>query len=99
MRKASLDGFLEEGYSLTDAKELLIRSVQLCKRARSTFQELSPDIKDCYIAASCGPYGAYLADGSEYRGCYGVSKGKYFFNKFCLIPIFTNIYIFIYLFK
>jgi homocysteine S-methyltransferase len=26
------------------------------------------------VAASVGPYGAYLADGSEYRGNYGLSK-------------------------
>jgi homocysteine S-methyltransferase len=26
------------------------------------------------VAASVGPYGAYLADGSEYKGNYGVSK-------------------------
>lgn len=26
------------------------------------------------VCASVGPYGAYLADGSEYRGNYGVSK-------------------------
>ncbi|EME30171.1 homocysteine S-methyltransferase [Galdieria sulphuraria] len=74
--QASFDGFLEEGYSLSEAKELMIRSVQLCKRARSTFQNFSPSATDCYVAASCGPYGAYLADGSEYRGCYGVSKER-----------------------
>lgn len=28
------------------------------------------------VAASVGPYGAYLADGSEYRGNYGLSKDE-----------------------
>ncbi len=28
------------------------------------------------IAASVGPYGAYLADGSEYRGNYGISEDE-----------------------
>jgi len=28
------------------------------------------------VAASIGPYGAYLANGAEYRGDYGVSKSK-----------------------
>lgn len=28
------------------------------------------------VAASVGPYGAALADGSEYRGDYGVSRGR-----------------------
>jgi len=27
-----------------------------------------------FVAASVGPYGAYLADGSEYRGNYGLSE-------------------------
>ena len=26
-----------------------------------------------FVAASVGPYGAFLADGSEYRGDYGLS--------------------------
>jgi homocysteine S-methyltransferase len=30
--------------------------------------------KDVKVAASVGPYGAALADGSEYKGNYGVSK-------------------------
>ncbi|GJQ13067.1 hypothetical protein GpartN1_g4858.t1 [Galdieria partita] len=72
--QASLDGFLEAGYSSAGAKELMVRSLQLCKRARLNFQNLCPSATECYIAASCGPYGAYLADGSEYRGRYGVSK-------------------------
>ena len=28
------------------------------------------------VAASVGPFGAYLADGSEYRGNYGVSRAR-----------------------
>jgi homocysteine S-methyltransferase len=27
-----------------------------------------------FVAASVGPYGAYLADGSEYRGNYGLTE-------------------------
>lgn len=34
---------------------------------------LHPDQAKPMIAASIGPYGAYLANGSEYRGDYGVS--------------------------
>src|SRR4029079_10553477 len=29
-----------------------------------------------FVAASVGPYGAFLADGSEYRGDYGLSEEK-----------------------
>jgi len=67
---------LEEGYSFTQAKDLMVRSIQLCKQARLTFCNSRQVATKCYIAASCGPFGAYLADGSEYRGCYGVSKER-----------------------
>ena len=40
------------------------RSVQLARRARDEHRP------DGWVAASVGPYGAYLADGSEYRGDY-----------------------------
>jgi homocysteine S-methyltransferase len=42
------------------------RSVALATRARD---ESAPD---AWVAASVGPYGACLADGSEYRGDYGL---------------------------
>ena len=35
--------------------------------------ELARDAKSPKVAASVGPYGAYLADGSEYRGNYAVT--------------------------
>ena len=46
------------------ADELLRESVRLAARARD---EVAPD---GWVAASVGPYGAVLADGSEYRGVY-----------------------------
>ena len=46
---------------------LMLLSVELAKRARD---ELSSGV---VIAASLGPYGAILHDGSEYRGDYGVA--------------------------
>ncbi|HEX2283218.1 MAG TPA: homocysteine S-methyltransferase, partial [Mycobacterium sp.] len=46
---------------------LLRRSVELAKQARDEAGGLR------YVAASVGPYGAALADGSEYRGRYGLS--------------------------
>ncbi len=47
---------------------MLRRSVELAKTARD---EVGAD--DLFVAASVGPYGAALADGSEYRGRYGLS--------------------------
>ncbi|GLZ28551.1 homocysteine S-methyltransferase [Lentzea sp. NBRC 105346] len=50
-----------------DTKMLLRRSVELARTARD---EEAPG---GWVAASVGPYGAMLADGSEYRGRYGLS--------------------------
>ena len=41
--------------------------------AREVRDELASDGRQRWVAASVGPYGAFLADGSEYRGRYGVS--------------------------
>jgi homocysteine S-methyltransferase len=52
---------------------LLRRSVELADRARG---ELAGDGIARWVAASVGPYGAALADGSEYRGRYGLSVSE-----------------------
>lgn len=51
-----------------DPAELLARGVALAHEARE-----EADRPHALVAASMGPYGAHLADGSEYRGDYGVS--------------------------
>jgi homocysteine S-methyltransferase len=56
------------GWSEDEPDQALIASTQLAKKAVT---ESSKDVK---VAASVGPYGASLADGSEYKGNYGVSK-------------------------
>jgi homocysteine S-methyltransferase len=68
--QASFAGFAERGVSHADAAALLRRSVELADAART---ELAQDGRDRWVAASVGPYGAALADGSEYRGRYGLS--------------------------
>lgn len=68
--QASFDGFEARGIGRDDAVRLLRRSVELAQAARD---ELAGDGRDRWVAASVGPYGAALADGSEYRGRYGVS--------------------------
>ena len=67
--QASLGGFARAGISRAEAEQLIRRSVRLAEQAR-TCQE---DGKDRWIAGSVGPYGAALADGSEYRGDYNLS--------------------------
>ena len=64
----SYTGCSARGWSEDETDQALIASTQLAKNAVT---ESSKDVK---VAASVGPYGAYLADGSEYKGNYGVSK-------------------------
>src|SRR5206468_5207591 len=52
------------------AEALLRRSVRIGREARD---ELGDGVRR-WVAASVGPYGAVLADGSEYRGRYGVGR-------------------------
>ncbi|MEV6651450.1 homocysteine S-methyltransferase [Streptomyces sp. NPDC051219] len=69
--QASYEGFAQRGTGRKEAEELLARSVRLARRAA----DASPD-PDVWVAASVGPYGAMLADGSEYRGRYGLSVAE-----------------------
>jgi len=52
--------------------ELIGLSVRLAQRARDPFG----GAPDRWVAGSVGPYGASLADGSEYRGDYGLSVAE-----------------------
>lgn len=66
--QASFDGFAARGISRTEATRLLRRSVELARNARD-----EAGAQGRWVAASIGPYGAALADGSEYRGGYGLT--------------------------
>nr|WSX49299.1 homocysteine S-methyltransferase [Streptomyces sp. NBC_00974] len=59
--------FARRGYGPARTTELLRRSVRLASRAARDADHA------VWVAASVGPYGAVLADGSEYRGRYGLS--------------------------
>jgi homocysteine S-methyltransferase len=67
--QASLDGFIRAGMDKADAGQMIKRSVRLAQQARTN----AADDHLRWIAGSVGPYGAALADGSEYRGDYDVS--------------------------
>ena len=67
--QASVPGFVEAGLSPGEAERLLRRSLTLAREVRD---ELAGDGTERLVAASVGPYGAVLADGSEYRGRYGL---------------------------
>lgn len=64
---------LREGFGIgeDEANDLIKRSVQVAQKARETAYVRGVDIKrELLVAGSVGPYGAYLHDGSEYRGDY-----------------------------
>ena len=69
--QASVTGFVEAGMESAEAEELIRLGVRLARDARDA---CSGDGTLRWVAASVGPYGAVLADGSEYRGDYGVSR-------------------------
>jgi homocysteine S-methyltransferase len=71
--QASVEGFVRAGLDAREAQRLISSSVHL---ARDVRDGLSADGVTRWVAASVGPYGAVLADGSEYRGRYGLSAAR-----------------------
>ena len=72
--QATVSGFMKKNISKERAVDLIAKSVRIAKQARDSFIKtedfLNSDRAVPQVAASLGPYGAYLADGSEYRGDY-----------------------------
>ncbi|MEU3524034.1 homocysteine S-methyltransferase [Streptomyces sp. NPDC038707] len=70
--QATFEGFGKRGIGRARAARLLALSVDLARTAAR--QAADTGIRrPLWVAASVGPYGAMLADGSEYRGRYGLS--------------------------
>lgn len=70
--QATFQGFAKRGIDHDEAARLLALSVELAQEAAR--QARSKGVaRTLWVAASVGPYGAMLADGSEYRGRYGLS--------------------------
>ncbi|MFD5427025.1 homocysteine S-methyltransferase [Streptomyces sp. NPDC127084] len=65
--QATFEGFARRGVSRSQAAALPARSVELARVAADGVP------REVWVAASLGPYGAVLADGSEYRGRYGLT--------------------------
>ncbi|MBD0838473.1 MULTISPECIES: homocysteine S-methyltransferase [unclassified Streptomyces] len=66
--QATFEGFARRGVGRERAAGLLALSVELAREAARRAEADRP----LWVAASVGPYGAMLADGSEYRGRYGL---------------------------
>jgi homocysteine S-methyltransferase len=75
--QATRKGLMTLGVSAEEADALIAGSVALAKDARKRFRAANPQSgRLILVAASVGPYGAALQDGSEYIGGYGVSDGE-----------------------
>ncbi len=76
--QATFEGFAARGIDHAGAIGLLRRSVALASEARAAWQAERPpaDLGPLLVAASIGPYGAFLANGGEYTGRYGRSVAE-----------------------
>ena len=71
--QVSVEGLRAVGHDEATARTLVTRSVTLARQVRDELADTRPGL---LVAASVGPYGAFLADGSEYRGRYGVPASR-----------------------
>jgi len=80
LKKATIQGFRAKGLSQKESEALLRKSVDIAFEARNLYYERCRKVsledtdhsrilkhRPILVAASVGSYGAYLADGSEYR--------------------------------
>ena len=71
--QASFEGFARRGIDREGSVALFRRSVEV---AREAAEGLAEEGRTPLVAASVGPFGAVLADGSEYDGRYGMTTGE-----------------------
>ncbi len=77
--QATIAGLTRRGLIRTQAQHVIQQSVYLARNARDEFWAdtgAAPQRPYPFIAASIGPYGAFLHDGSEYRGDYDLSENR-----------------------
>jgi homocysteine S-methyltransferase len=75
--QASFSGLARRGLNAKEAARLMTKSVRLADEARESFWSVAANRTGRLrplVAASIGPYGAHLHDGSEYRGDYNVGR-------------------------
>lgn len=71
--QASYPGLAQRGLDDLAIAQLLRKSVELAKAVRDQYvRAINKDDLKPLVAASVGPYGAYLANGAEYTGRYEV---------------------------
>jgi len=75
--QATIEGFMRRGMAKDEALALIRLSIEIAKKERDAFWAKLENRKNRpkpFVAASVGPYGAFLADGSEYRGGYKIGE-------------------------
>lgn len=75
--QATLDGYIQRGFTKNEAIKLIKKAVEIAIEARDEFWQALENKENRLkplVAASVGPYGAFLADGSEYRGDYTITE-------------------------
>ena len=70
-------GFAPKGIELEESIKLIKTSVKLAQQAKMQYLNDIKQDKALLIAGSVGPYGAYLANGSEYTGDYQLSESEF----------------------
>ena len=77
--QATIAGFLARGWTQSQAEQLIHTAVSIAQSARDAWWSANaattPRLRPL-VAGSIGPYGAYTADGGEYRGNYGLSRDE-----------------------
>lgn len=76
--QATIEGFIDKGMTEEEAVQLMKKAVQIAIDARDEFwlENKSNNRPKPFVAAAVGPYGAYLIDGSEFKGGYKVSEDE-----------------------
>jgi len=78
--QATIPGLVKYGLSEEKAADVIFDSVRLARESIMIFmdsEDYDPFMPLPLVAASAGSYGAYLADGSEYRGDYRLTEKEY----------------------
>lgn len=75
--QATIPGFMAQGYTREEAEHYIALSVQLMRETGEQWWQEEGKAQGRphpVTAGAAGPYGAYLADGSEYTGAYEISE-------------------------
>lgn len=73
--QANVQAFEKTGYSYEQATAFIKNAVKIAKKARDNYEKKTG--KHNFVAGTIGAYGAYLADGSEYKGNYNLTEKEY----------------------